>query len=45
LKYKGKVDGVIYDGLDPEDNPEDYEKIYIWVINPHKVWQTMHVQD
>jgi hypothetical protein len=29
LKYKGKVDGVIYDGLDPEDNPDDYEKIYI----------------
>jgi hypothetical protein len=29
LKYKGKVDGVIYDGLDPTDNPEDYEKIYI----------------
>jgi hypothetical protein len=29
LKYKGKTDNVIYDGLDPEDNPDDYEKIYI----------------
>lgn len=29
LKYKGKVDGVMYDGLDPEDNPQNFEKIYI----------------
>jgi hypothetical protein len=29
LKYKGKTDNVIYDGLDPEDNPDDYEKVYI----------------
>lgn len=29
LKYKGKTDGVLYDGLDPEDNPNDYEKVYI----------------
>lgn len=29
LKYKDKSTGIIYDGLDPEDNPEDYEKLYI----------------
>ena len=31
MKYK-RADGqdnTIYDGLDPEDNPDDYEKIYI----------------
>ena len=29
LKYKSKLDNRIYDGLDPEDNPNDYEKIYL----------------
>ena len=29
MKYKDKRDGKFYDGLDPEDNPEDYEKVYI----------------
>lgn len=32
LKFKSKVDPTdktLYDGLDPEDNPEDYEKIYV----------------
>jgi hypothetical protein len=29
LKYKDKSTGIIYDGLDPEDNVEDYEKVYI----------------
>jgi len=29
LKYKEKATGKYYDGLDPEDNPNDYEKVYI----------------
>jgi hypothetical protein len=29
LKYKEKANGKIWDGLDAEDNPEDYEKIYV----------------
>lgn len=32
LKYKNKLDPsdkTLYDGLDPEDNPEDWEKIYV----------------
>lgn len=29
MKYKHKVDGSYWDGLDPEDNPNDYEKVYI----------------
>lgn len=32
LKYKNKkdtTDKTLYDGLDPEDNPEDWEKIYV----------------
>lgn len=29
LKYKKKSDGTYWDGLDPEDNPDDYEKVYI----------------
>lgn len=29
MKFKDNVTGVIYDGLDPEDNPDDYEKVYI----------------
>jgi len=32
LKYKNKkdlTDKTLYDGLDPEDNPDDYEKIYV----------------
>lgn len=29
LKYKHKVDKTLWDGLDPTDNPEDYEKTYI----------------
>ena len=32
LKYKNKkdtTDKTLYDGLDPEDDPKDYEKIYI----------------
>jgi hypothetical protein len=32
LKYKNKLDSsdkTLYDGLDPEDNPEDWEKIYV----------------
>jgi hypothetical protein len=27
-KYLGK-DGVYYDGLDPEDNPQEFQEIYI----------------
>ena len=27
--YKDKRDKVKYDGLDPEDNPEDFEKVYV----------------
>lgn len=29
LKYKNKNDNTLWDGLDPEDNPDDYEKIYV----------------
>lgn len=32
LKYKSKLDPndkTLYDGLDPTDNPEDWEKIYV----------------
>ena len=32
LKFKNKkdtTDKTLYDGLDPEDNPEDWEKIYV----------------
>ena len=29
LKFKHKVDKTLWDGLDPEDNPDDYEKIYV----------------
>lgn len=29
LKYKKISDGSYWDGLDPEDNADDYEKVYI----------------
>ena len=29
LKYKSKIDGKVYDGLDEEDLETDYEKVYI----------------
>jgi hypothetical protein len=29
MKFKEKTTGNFYDGLDPEDNPEDYIKVYI----------------
>ena len=32
LKYKSKIDTkdkTLYDGLDPHDNPNDWEKIYV----------------
>jgi hypothetical protein len=32
LKYKNKLDTsdkTLYDGLDPEDNPNDWEKVYV----------------
>ena len=29
MKFKEKTTGNYYDGLDPEDNPEDYVKVYI----------------
>jgi hypothetical protein len=32
LKYKNKKDSsdkTLYDGLDPEDNPDDWEKVYV----------------
>ena len=29
MKFKEKSTGNFYDGLDPEDNPEDYVKVYI----------------
>jgi len=29
LKYKSKKDGIVYDGLDPEDDEKDYEKVYV----------------
>lgn len=28
-KYKHKLDGSYYDGLDPEDNPNDYDIVWI----------------
>lgn len=32
LKYKNKIDTTdktLYDGLDPTDNPDDWEKVYV----------------
>jgi hypothetical protein len=32
LKYKNKLDSsdkTLYDGLDPEDDPKDWEKVYV----------------
>lgn len=29
MKYRHKTDKTIWDGLDPTDNPNDYEKIYL----------------
>jgi hypothetical protein len=29
MKYKCVKTGQLYDGLDPEDNPDDYEKTYV----------------
>lgn len=29
LKYKRKSDGTLWDGLDPEDDPNDYDKEYV----------------
>lgn len=29
LKYKSKKDGITYDGLDPEDDINDFERIYV----------------
>lgn len=32
MKYKSKkdpTDKTLYDGLDPEDNPDDWEKVYV----------------
>lgn len=29
LKFRHKIDGTYWDGLDETDNPEDYEKVYI----------------
>lgn len=29
LKYKRISDGSLWDGLDPDDNPDEYTKIYI----------------
>ena len=29
MKYKEKTTGKLFDGLDPTDNTEDYEKVYI----------------
>lgn len=29
LKYKSKMTGELYDGLDDDDDPKDYEKIYV----------------
>ena len=28
-KYRRKSDGTIWDGLDPDDNESEYEKIYV----------------
>ena len=29
MKFKHKLDGTFWDGLDPEDDPNDYIKVYI----------------
>lgn len=29
LKYRYRKDGTMWDGLDPEDDPQDYEKVYV----------------
>lgn len=29
LKYKEKANGKLWDGLDPEDDPNAYEKVYV----------------
>lgn len=29
LKYQCKKTSTLYDGLDPEDNPDDYIKVYV----------------
>ena len=29
MKFRRKVDGTYWDGLDPEDNPNDYEVTYV----------------
>ena len=29
LKYKEKANGKLWDGLDPEDDPNMYEKVYV----------------
>jgi hypothetical protein len=29
LKFRKKSDGTLWDGLDPEDNADDYEKTYV----------------
>ena len=29
LKYKSKKTNKVYDGLDPEDDEKDYEKVYV----------------
>lgn len=29
MKFKEKATGKYFDGLDPTDNPDDYEKVYI----------------
>jgi hypothetical protein len=29
LKYRYRKDGTMWDGLDPEDDPTDYEKVYV----------------
>ena len=29
LRYRHKVDKIYYDGLDPEDDPNDYDKVYL----------------
>jgi len=29
MKFRRKIDGTYWDGLDPEDKPEDYEITYV----------------
>lgn len=29
VKYRSKIDKKYYDGLDPHDNPDDYEIVYV----------------